>query len=248
MSYRREDSSGHAGRLHADLARRFGSDHVFFDIRDIPPGEDFVDVIDREVAGCDVLLVVIGKLWLDCAADNGTRRLDNPLDFVRLEICAALKRKILVIPLLVQDAIMPGESELPGGMENLARRNALEVSDARWDYDVGRLADFLVKKKMGPKDRSEADVHREVGSPTALASDLLRTVKSKIEPRGTPELITDQQESGRGCGRFAKRFIVILLVAIFLIVVVGLFGDKIKSLFSTSTTKLNGVPSRINSR
>jgi hypothetical protein len=142
INYRREDASGYAGRLYEWLSDRFGHDRIFMDISAIAPGVDFIKAIETEVAACEVVLVIIGKKWLDCAI-GGQRRLDNPKDFVRLEIAAALSRNTLVIPVLVDDATVPREQDLPDDLKPLARRNALEISDERWEFDVGRLIDTL---------------------------------------------------------------------------------------------------------
>jgi len=139
INYRREDSSGHAGRLFDALGGRFAG-RLFMDIDTLQPGVDFVEAIEQAVDSCDVLIVIIGREWLTIHDAAGHRRLDNPADFVRLEIESALARKIRVIPVLVQDAPMPHAEELPATLLPLARRNAIELSDARWAYDVDRLA------------------------------------------------------------------------------------------------------------
>lgn len=142
ISYRRDDSEGHAGRLAEDLAERFGPDAVFFDVSTIAPGEDFRRAIDDNVARCSVLLAVIGPRWLDAAA-GGARRLDDPGDFVRLEIGAALRRRIAVVPVLVQGAKMAPATALPADLSDLAYRNAVELTHARWPSDVDVLARSL---------------------------------------------------------------------------------------------------------
>lgn len=138
INYRREDSAGHAGRLFDHLSGRFPS-RVFMDVDTIGPGIDFVEVIEQAVGCCEVLIVVIGNEWLDARDADGRRRLDNPSDFVRLEIAAALERKIRVIPVLVKDAAMPRPDDLPPDLVKLTRRNAIELSDARFAFDVDRL-------------------------------------------------------------------------------------------------------------
>jgi hypothetical protein len=140
VNYRREDASGYAGRLYEWLSGRFGRDRVFRDVNAIEPGADFVAAIENEVASCEVVLVVIGRQWLGCASD-GQRRLDNPNDYVRLEIASALAGNVHVIPVLVEGASMPRGHELPDDLKPLARRQALEVSETRWEFDVGRLID-----------------------------------------------------------------------------------------------------------
>jgi Tol biopolymer transport system component len=139
ISYRRDDTSGHAGRLYDRLSARFGAERIFMDIDTIKPGVDFVTVIDDAVASCAVLIALIGNEWLTIKDAAGGRRLDNPHDFNRLEIESGLKRSTTVIPVLVEGARMPSMEDLPSTMAALARRNAIELSDVRWDYDVQRL-------------------------------------------------------------------------------------------------------------
>ena len=106
INYRRDDSIGMAGRLHDRLSQTFGRDKVFLDVDHIPAGADFVAYLDSQVAECNVVLVVIGPNWLNAKDESGERRLDNPEDFVTIEIVAALARDIRVIPVLVDGARM----------------------------------------------------------------------------------------------------------------------------------------------
>src|SRR5262245_3681951 len=96
INYRREDTSGYSGRLEERLASTFGSDAVFMDLGDIRPGTNFVRAIDESLAQCDVMVVLIGKRWLEAEDASGRRRLDKPDDFVRLEIAKALERKMRI--------------------------------------------------------------------------------------------------------------------------------------------------------
>ena len=143
VSYRRNDAEGEAGRLFDDLVREFGKQSVFMDVSTIQAGRDFRKVIDESVATCGVLLAVIGVNWVDAKDDAGHRRLDDPADFVRLETASALKRDIPVIPVLVRGARMPAASQLPDDLKDLAYRNAVEITHARWNSDVSLLIDTL---------------------------------------------------------------------------------------------------------
>ncbi|TMH14993.1 MAG: toll/interleukin-1 receptor domain-containing protein [Betaproteobacteria bacterium] len=143
VSYRRDDAQGEAGHLLADLRRRFGEASVFKDITAIGPGEQFGLAIEKAMAECPVVLVVIGRGWLDARDASGQRRLDDSSDWVRLEVETALAGKRLVIPVLVQGAAMPREKALPESMRPLAHRNAHEMSARRWDYDFEALAKTL---------------------------------------------------------------------------------------------------------
>src|SRR5215475_2478142 len=139
VSYRREDSEHLAGRLYDRLADRFGEGQVFMDVDTIELGVDFGEEIVRAVARCKVLLAVIGPGWLTAADERGPRRLDNPKDFVRLEIETALDRGVRVIPILAQGAVMPGQDELPESLARLASRNALLIRHESFRSDAGRL-------------------------------------------------------------------------------------------------------------
>jgi hypothetical protein len=140
LSYRRADTSGYAGRLAEGLAKRFGPDAVFQDVETIAPGSGFASDIEVAVAQCHVLLALIGDTWLIEPDAEGGRRLDDPRDFVRLEVAAALRRGTKVLPVLLEGAEMPPESELPADLRPLVRLQAIEISDTRWDYDFERLA------------------------------------------------------------------------------------------------------------
>jgi hypothetical protein len=148
LSYRRDDSAGYAGRVAERLSDTFGHINVFRDVDDIKPGVDFTEAIGRAVGNCDVLLALIGPRWLTEADTTGARRLDHPQDFVRIEISSALERKVRVIPVLVQKAEMPAEELLPEPLKPFALHQAIELSDTRWDYDVGQLIAALGGKAV----------------------------------------------------------------------------------------------------
>jgi len=148
ISYRRDDSEGQAGRLFEKLSDRFGRDKVFLDVVGIGTGIDFRVEIDRKVSSCDLLIAVIGKNWLLSKDKNGKRRVDSPSDFVRLEIAAALKRDIPVVPVFVQGATMPSEEDLPENLRPLVYRNGIELTHAKWDSDVELLVQ-AIKRALG---------------------------------------------------------------------------------------------------
>jgi TIR domain len=143
ISYRREDTAYPAGWLFDRLADHLGADQVFKDVDSIEMGDDFIEVITTAVSSCDVLLALIGDRWLTIVDENGRRRLDTPGDFVRLEIETALTRNVLVIPILVEGALMPRADELPASLAKLVRRQALELTPSRFDFDTNRLLRVL---------------------------------------------------------------------------------------------------------
>lgn len=143
LSYRRVDSGGYAGRLADSLEQHFGKGSVFQDVETIVPGSNFVQAIDAAIARCQVLVALIGNTWLAERNANGNPRLDDPHDFVRLEVAAGLRAGTHVIPVLVEGTAMPAENALPDDLKPLARLQAIELSDTRWDYDVERLAKIM---------------------------------------------------------------------------------------------------------
>jgi hypothetical protein len=143
ICYRREDTAAYAGRLYDAMVARFGEDNVFMDV-DIAPGVDFVERITEVVSRCLVLIVVMGPRWATVTDEDGEARIVDPDDFVRLEVETALRRSdVTPIPVLVSGAKMPKREALPEPLQPLTRRNALDLSDARWAYDVGRLNSTL---------------------------------------------------------------------------------------------------------
>jgi TIR domain-containing protein len=143
LSYRRQDTGGHAGRLYDVLAERFGEENVFMDVDTIKVGADFAEAISRAVASCDAVIALIGRQWLAAADANGRRRLDDPNDFVRLELEAALERDVPVVPARVQGAGQPTADDLPATIAPLARRQGVELDDEGWHDDVERLIERL---------------------------------------------------------------------------------------------------------
>jgi hypothetical protein len=151
ISYRRDDSADAAGRIHDGLVHRFGPDNVVMDVDSIPLGVDFREFLSDAVGRCWVLLAVIGREWLDIRDASGARRLDDPRDFVRVEIEAALQRGIPVIPVLVSGARMPAEDKLPPSLQALAFRNGIAVRrNPDFHRDMERLLNSLNQLLQGP--------------------------------------------------------------------------------------------------
>jgi len=158
INYRRDDDPGSTGRLFDKLELHFPRDRLFFDVDSIPPGVDFVKYLDEQVGQCDVLLAVVGKTWLDAADDGGARRLESPDDFVRIEIESALKRGIRVIPVLMNQAEMPGEERLPDSLKPFARRNAVRLNHDRFKADCdGLIASIGKALDLAEDTRKEAE-------------------------------------------------------------------------------------------
>ena len=138
ISYRRNDAAAYAGRLYDRLAARFGREQVFIDTENVGWGEDFVEAITAAAESCALMIVLISRGW--SRGGGGQAEVD---DYVRLEVATALGRKIRVIPILIQGAAMPAPKELPEDLAPLVRRNALALSDTRWERDVEDLIKSL---------------------------------------------------------------------------------------------------------
>jgi hypothetical protein len=174
ISYRRTDSDGQAGRLYDHLVRAFGDDTVFMDAAGIAPGLDFRKAIDDQVSRCGVFLAVIGPEWARITGADGGRRLDDPNDFVRLEIASALAFNVAVIPVLVNGAEMPNAHQLPDNIRGLAYRQGVGISHARWNSDVQLLISVLRDYDPTKKQPSHAAVSvqlpAEGDTPTSQSS------------------------------------------------------------------------------
>jgi hypothetical protein len=188
ISYRREDS-GIAGRIYDRLAKRLGRKNIFIDVDNIPPGLDFVDVFSERVNACDALVVVIGKNWISATGKDNRRRLDDPPDFVRIEVETALERGVRVIPVLVDGADMPRPEDLPDSLQRLARRQGIDISYTRFDSDVKRLTDALslLWEDLRKRDAAEAEraTTKERGGAAATNPGLFRQI---FDCRGTDDL------------------------------------------------------------
>ncbi len=143
ISYRRSDAQFAAGRLADALVREFGDERIFRDIEDIEAGADFIDTLDKALAECKVMLVIIGSQWLDLRDAQGQRRIHNDGDWVRQEIARALVRGIRVVPVLLERTDIPADAALPDDLKALTRRQALRLADEQWARDVAALVAAL---------------------------------------------------------------------------------------------------------
>ena len=197
ISYRRDDTEGQAGRLFEDLREAFGADAVFMDVATIEPGVDFRRAIERHTAACGALLALIGRNWLTAKGDNGQRRLDDPNDYVRLETAAALRRDIPVIPVLVRDATMVRAEDLPDDLKELAFRNGVELTHARWESDVQLLIKALRPLVLGQ-----------------AASTAAPSAPAPLQAAAAPAAHVSASAEGRGAGwRLGVPLAVVVLLA-----------------------------------
>ncbi len=191
LSYRRADTAGHAGRLFDRLADHFGRDQVFMDVDTIQPGEDFAHAITQRIGSCDVLIALIGDQWLSATDSAGKRRVDDPLDFVRAEITAALERGIPVIPVLVEGAGMPGANSLPDAIRGLVRLQALEIRDTRFDAETRDLIQAIerhLRSKGVPAQARPFSRRLVIGGAGILLVAGIWGVWQASRPEPTPDL------------------------------------------------------------
>jgi hypothetical protein len=184
LNYRRKDTEDTAGRLFDSLCAHFGEERVFMDIDDIPPGVDFDEVVHEAVGKCDVLLALIGPTWLTMVDEHGRRRLDDPADFVRIELQTALQRDIRVVPVLVHDVAMPKAEDLPDGLQRLTHKQALGLSNMRWKYDLGKLVEALESVRPGrvyPSDVLRPELPEQAVRPTTASAE-----PAQAAPAGPP--------------------------------------------------------------
>ena len=162
INYRRDETAGEARALYNDLVELLGTDRIFMDVDNIALGRDFRQVLKERLDACEVMLSLIGKEWAHARDANGGRRLDNPADFVRLEIATALERNVAVTPVLLQDARMPSADSLPDDLKDLAYRNGFELSHTRWESDVHELV-----RRLGLTTSANPTAAASAGPPTA---------------------------------------------------------------------------------
>ena len=137
-----------SSRLYQDLVEEYGPANLFMDVDSLPLGEQFPEYIRKRIIACSVVLVVIGRSWLNSSKD-GLRRIDDTQDFVRREVCYALENDKLIIPVLIENAALPDQHELPDDIKLLSQRQALKLHYSYWDVDLRRLKQSLRLQRKG---------------------------------------------------------------------------------------------------
>jgi hypothetical protein len=231
ITYRREETAAHAGRLYDAMVARFGEANVFMDV-DMAPGVDFVERITEAVAACHVLIVVMGPRWATVEDEQGRARLADPEDFVRLEVETALRRPdVTPIPVLVAGARMPNRHDLPPEVQAITRRNALELGDQRWRSDVGRLIstldELLAASSLAPSPPSP---ERRLAIGKAAPADAAHTARQTAPPStlaGPLSAETKPAAPPASPGRFWRWALIgaVAIGAIVIAVVLAVGGD-----------------------
>lgn len=189
LSYRREDSADVSGRIYDRLAQHFGQNAIFTDVNSIPLGIDFQQYIDEQVGKCDIFLAVIGRDWLSVTDTDGRPRLQQPMDFVRVEIESALQRNIPVIPLLVRRATMPSGDDLPDTLNELATRNGMPIRpNPDFHRDMERLINGI---EQGLSRKSEAATKRKVEEQNAKEREKRQNLEAEASHNKTTQNPSD---------------------------------------------------------
>jgi len=150
ISYRRVGALVHARALFERLRHEFGPNEVFIDLEGVDYGLDFIDILNEQLNGCQVMLAVIDPQWATATDRRGRRRIDREFDYVRVEIVTALGRGIRTVPVLIDGAEMPDASDLPEPLRPLTRRNALILDFNRFDAEISRLIGVIRKILAAP--------------------------------------------------------------------------------------------------
>jgi hypothetical protein len=161
VSYRREDSAGHAGRLYDHLCAYFGAERIFMDVETIDPGVDFAQMLEARVTNAEIVVVVIGRQWISVRGPGDQLRLDDLTDYVRQEVSAALERDIDVIPVLVGGAAMPRREQLPTELADLAGRQAYELRDGAFEAGMARLLSAVERAAARTRERRRLSVSKQ---------------------------------------------------------------------------------------
>lgn len=206
ISYRRREALVEARAVCERLARAFGEEQVFIDLKGLDYGVDFVRSLETHLHRCRVVLALIGPEWLSAADTQGRRRLDDAGDFVRIELRTALQRDIPVIPVLLGGTPMPGPDDLPDDLQALVRRQAFQLDFHRFDADMDQLVGRLRKQLAAePGAAEEPSTPPAPSAPAGLTAQPAQSAQPvKAGKAATPQVGTDT-DAGPAPARPPKR-------------------------------------------
>ncbi len=208
INYRRETDKDAAGRMRDRLVGAFSPEGVFIDVDNIRPGRNFVEDISASIAQCDIFLCVIGPGWAEAKDHGGGRRLENPKDWVRIEIEAALKQKKLIIPVLINDAEMPSALRLPESLLPLAPINAARLTHERYGADIRGLIEAIKETRaeaLARAEREEKEKTEQEARARQEGAGRLDAKAATAEAPGRAEAVRpDKKEQGQEREEFDK--------------------------------------------
>ena len=193
LNYRRADSKGYTFAIFTVLEQHFSKEQIFMDVDTLLPGVDFVQALEEAVEACDVFLAVIGARWENIKDDQSRRRIDNPEDFVRIEVAHALKRGIPVIPILVDGAQMPSSENLPNDLKGLSRRHAFIIGD-RLRSDVQHLISVLEKTFEHQEEERIKQEKKEAKRQELEKAEADRKAKEEVEQKAKMQAAADKKD------------------------------------------------------
>jgi hypothetical protein len=205
ISYRRDDEPGMATALYFELEKAFSADSLFMDVEGgISPGDDFVTVLESQVAKCNVMLAMVGKGWLTAADVDGQRRIDNPEDFVRIEIESAIRLGKRVIPVLINRTEMPRATNLPTSMGALARRHAVRLTQERFRADAKGLVEAIKRALVEIEENRAAAQAAATAATAAEAAERERIGAEAAAARATEAAERERSEAEATAARAAE--------------------------------------------
>lgn len=189
ISYRRAENSKDALALFERLARQFGTDAVFMDVEGIALGADFQEVLDRTLDTCSAMLLLMGRDWAELKDESGARRLDDPNDFVRIEVATALGRRIPLIPVFIDGARMPKGDRLPAELSALPRRQGMPLDHINWKAQTQQLIAALERWLQPQPGGGDAPAARKPGTVFRDAPDApeMVVIPAGLFLMGSPE-------------------------------------------------------------
>lgn len=196
ISYRRADDAGTVGRLVDRFKREFGNSSVFFDVSTIEPGEPFPERIKRALVTTELMLVMIGPRWLERRLDDGSCRLHDPEDYVRIEIEAAIQNGAHIIPVLLGNATLPFKSEMPDPIVSLIERQAFRIENQTFDANATALTDYirqLGRKRVSTFHEIVATLYKSLG---------YKLTNSSIPHPNSSSFIAERFVPGLGYSKF----------------------------------------------
>jgi hypothetical protein len=201
ISYRRTESDA-AGRIYDRLAQRYGDESIFRDIDTIPFGVDFRRAVDEALADADVLIAIVGPQWRGINED-GSARITEVNDLVRIEIETALKRDIPLIPVLIGAALMPKATEIPESIRDFSFRNAAHIDSGRnFNTDVERLMRSIDRHREA-KEQGEAQAKQEAALKEEAEKERKRREEEKRRTEAQQQ--ADEERTRREAAEAEKR-------------------------------------------
>jgi TIR domain-containing protein len=188
INYRGEDSRSYGALLYTELTRQFGDEHVFLDAESIPAGADHARELVGRVRSARMLLAVIGPRWLSATDPTGRRRIDDPTDWIRRELAEAFTAGVRIIPVLTDQAELPGDTDLPADIAALSRCQYRRLRYREPHADLSRIVTDLTSldPALAESARSRDGVPRQLPAPPSLFTGRVTELAALTEALTAP--------------------------------------------------------------